>query len=91
MSLIVKLKLERRAGGERESQVGLPGGKAFQAKGTAGAKRQSEEVPGLSLQGGQCGWRRASDGRSTRRGDRGRGWWRTNRGGLSATVKTLAF
>lgn len=56
MSLIVKLKLEQRAGGEGISQVGISGGRPHQAKETARAKTQTEEVPSVSSeqQGGPC-------------------------------------
>lgn len=48
MGLIVRLKLEQRAGGEGVSQVGISGGQAFQENRTARAKTRSQEVPGVS-------------------------------------------
>ena len=58
MNLIVKLKLEQRAGGEGMSQVGISGGRARQAQAIATAKTQSQEVPSVAgeQRGAQCGW-----------------------------------
>lgn len=56
--LIVKLKLEQRAGGEGIGEVGIIWGRARQAKAIATAKTQSQEVPSVAgeQRGAQCGW-----------------------------------
>lgn len=61
----VKLKLEQKARGEGMNQAGISGRRAYQAKGIARAKTQSQEIPSISseLQGSRCGRCRASDGR----------------------------